>query len=211
MSVCNYIVTYHGVSYYESTLATLVEQRESAQAVCDNAVQVKEESDEKADDARRILETSSEVLERAQHEAAAEIHRINAKNQAERSAMVAHTQAKHLRRKENKAKETAAKAVAQAADVVAAERHTEQYTIKKTKVQSISEWLAQLTLVGSVKYKQWEKSLLLPYSESYNISEGMMVHMTEHGPLEWKQWMEFNRHHLTCTFPSSKIRKNLSK
>ena len=210
MSVCNYIVTYHGVSYYESTLATLVEQRESAQAVCDNAVQVKEESDEKADDARRILETSSEVLERAQHEAAAEIHRINAKNQAERSAMVAHTQAKHLRRKENKAKETAAKAVAQAADVVAAERHTEQYTIKKTKVQSISEWLAQLTLVGSVKYKQWEKSLLLPYSESHNISEGMMVHMTEHGPLEWKQWMEFNRHHLTCTFPSSKIRKNLS-
>mmetsp|Transcript_27553 Transcript_27553/g.33457 ORF Transcript_27553/g.33457 Transcript_27553/m.33457 type:complete len:1478 (+) Transcript_27553:475-4908(+) len=198
------------ISKEESRLATLLEQKEQAQSAYDMANKRKLSCDTKAAEAKRILTTSSEVLQRAQHEAAAEIHRLNAERQAERNAMMAHTQAKHLRRKADKAKDAAAKAVAKAADVVAAERHAEQYKVKKAKVCTISERLARLTLVGSVKYKQWEKSLSLPYSASHNISEGMMVHMTERGPSEWKQWMEFNKNHLTRTFPSGKVRRNLS-
>jgi len=200
----------HDTSSEDAEMNALQDQRERAEAAYEGARKHKLEADGKVEDAKAVLETSIEVLNRAKHEAAAEVHRHNAAKQSERNAMIAYSQARTLRKKADRARDIAQKAVSRAAEVVAAERQAEAYVIKKSKVKPICPRLAKLTLMGSVKFKQWQKSLSLPYSSSHNISEGMMIHMTERGPSEWKHWMEFSKNHITRTFPSAKIRKNLS-
>lgn len=81
------------------------------------------------------------------------------------------------------------------------------YKKKKDKIKPLSLNLAKLILITSTKYKYWEKSLALPYMHLHNICEGLMVFLSERGPTEWFKWVEFNKKHLTRTFPSMAYRQ----
>jgi len=73
--------------------------------------------------------------------------------------------------------------------------------------KDLSPDFAKLLLITTTKFKYWEKSLALPNLHMHSFSEGLMLFLSERGPSEWVKWIEFNKRHLTRTFPSRKLHK----
>jgi len=174
------------------------------------AEKVKVRLDGRLAEAKRALDRSTEIFTLAKDEIAAETYRTNAAKHAEKNAAVARSQAVLLRKKADEAEEKSREAQNAHAEAAAVLANALDYKKKKDKIKPLSLNLAKLILISSTKFKYWEKSLALPYLHSHNICEGLMVFLSERGPTEWFKWVEFNKKHLTRTFPSMAYRQSSS-
>jgi len=171
------------------------------------AEKVKVRLDGRLAEAKRALDRSTEIFTLAKDEIAAETYRTNAAKHAEKNAAIARAQGVMLRNKANEAEEKSREAHNKYAEASAVLANALDYKKKKDKIKPLSLNLAKLILITSTKYKYWEKSLALPYMHLHNICEGLMVFLSERGPTEWFKWVEFNKKHLTRTFPSMAYRQ----
>lgn len=174
--------------------------KEEALKLYELAVADKDEADCRAADAKRLLDTSSEVLTNAKREAISEIHRANAERLAQRTAAHAYDKALLTRQQAEQALVLADMAKEKAAEKAAAARHAREYRDKMAQVAHMSKTLACQTLLHSTKYKSWVKSLTLPSTHMHSFSQGMVINMKE------KEWItnciDFTMNHLCRTFPS---------
>ena len=194
--------TDHSVAF--STLESRKLQREEAFRQYEAAMEKKKQAEANVANAKRLLETSSEVLSNAKREAAAEIHRANAELQAERSAIAAYNKAVLLRKQATHALSLAKLAEAASAEKNAAFAHAREYKERQDKVGRISVALASMTLLDSLKFKYWEKSQTLLCTQMHSFSQGLVLQMLDLDA-QVSGLLKFSRSHMCRTFPSWKV------
>ncbi|KAL3786275.1 hypothetical protein HJC23_005353 [Cyclotella cryptica] len=193
-----------------SPLKTAVEiatiERDSALLIYEIAKESKEKADQRAAEAKQLHEKDCIRLKSMEREAMAELLNMESAQQAEVLAISACENAivhsERLGSLEQKYENAKALAVEKNGALEIARRYKE----KKIRVQPISPDLANLTFFHSCKHKSWEKSIVLPVCSMHSIPSDKVIERAEQGKDEWKQWVEFNKHHITRTFPQSSLR-----
>ena len=147
------------------------------------------------------------MLTLAKDEIVAETRLANVAKHAKKNAAVARSQGTMLRKKANEAEEKSREARNKNAEASSALANALDHKKKKNKIKPISLNLAKLILIASTKQKHWEKSLAFPYLHLHDMCEVLMVFLSERGTAEWFKWVEFNKKHLTRTFPSMACRQ----
>ena len=139
------------------------------------ALEKKRAAEEEAHEAKRLMDTSSEVYTNAKRDAAAEIQRANAVRMMEKSAVDAFGKAILCRKQAEHARTLAQMAQRTASDKASAAHHARVYKMRKDRINPISTNLAKLTLINSVSYKHWEKSHGLPQTSMHSFSQERFV------------------------------------
>jgi phosphatidylinositol phospholipase C delta len=192
----------HSIAF--STLEAMKLRQQEALRAYEEAMEVKSKAEARAEEAKRLLETSSEVLSSAKREVAAGIHRANAERQAERSAINAYNKAILSRKQAMHALSLATLAETTYDEKKAALAHAQKYKERHDKVAPVSLDLASATLLDSCKFKSWEKSIALPCTQMHSLPQGLVLHMFSLGS-QVKGMLEFTRSHMLRTFPSWKV------
>jgi hypothetical protein len=182
------------------------QERDSAYSVYESAKESKEKADQKAAEAKHTHEKDCIRLKSIEREAMSELLNMESAQQAEVLAVNAcenaNAQADRLLSLKQKYDNANALAKEKAGALEIAKRYKE----KRIRVQPISPDLAELTFFHSCKHRCWEKSSTLPVSSMHSIPDNKVIERAERGRAEWTQWVEFNKHHITRTFPQSSQR-----
>ena len=192
----------HSIAF--STLEARKLRQQEALRAYEEAMEAKAKAEARAEKAKRLLETSSEVLSSAKREIAAEIHRANAERQAERSAISAYNKAVLSRKQATHASSLATLAETTWDEKKAALAHAQKYKEKHDKVAPVSLDLSSMTLLDSCKFKRWEKSLALPCTQMHSFPQGLVLHMLSLDA-QVNGMLKFTRNHMLRSFPSWKI------
>mmetsp|Transcript_24357 Transcript_24357/g.35772 ORF Transcript_24357/g.35772 Transcript_24357/m.35772 type:complete len:1526 (+) Transcript_24357:151-4728(+) len=187
---------------YEEEIKIREEEKSTALKIYQEAMSKKAIIDAELADAQRLLDTSIEVLYKAEREAAAQVRRHNAERRSEQDTLEAHHHAVDTRRKAETALAEANTAVAKAADKAAAVSHAQLFREKTTRINVVSTELARITLLHSIKFRNLERSIALPSSYMHSISEGKLLQIAKSGKEDWNSWVQFNKTHLSRIFPS---------
>lgn len=182
-------------------------KRDAAQSGYEVALEKKADADEVQKEAKRLMETSSEVYTNAKRDAAAEIQKANAERMMEKSAVQAYGKAILCRKQAEHAAALATMATQTSEEKTAAVHHAREYKRRKDRIQRVSVELAKLTLLNSLSFKHWGKSHSLPQTCMHSIYEGRFLKMIEdeedgHGTSN--DFVSFTVNHLLRTFPSWK-------
>jgi hypothetical protein len=189
----------HSIAF--SALEARKMRHQEALRAYEEAVELKKKAETRANEARRLLETSSEVLSSAKREVAAEIHRANAEKQAERSAISAYNKAVLSRKQATHAQSLATLAETTWDEKKAALAQAKKYKEKYDKVAPVSLTLASMTLLDSHKLKNWEKSLAIPCTQMHSFPQGLVLHMLDTGT-QVNGMLKFTHDHMLRSFPS---------
>jgi len=192
----------HSIAF--STLEARKLRQQEALRAYEDAMEVKAEAEARAEKAKRLLDTSSEVLTSAKREVAAEIHRANAEKQAEKSAISAYNKAVLSRKQATHAVSLVTLAETTLDEKKAALAHAQKYKEKYDKVAPVSLELASLALLDSCKLQNWEKSIALPCTKILSFPQGLVLHMLNL-EAQVKGILRFTRNHLLRSFPSWKV------
>jgi hypothetical protein len=170
------------------------------------ALEKKSEADSKATDAKRLMDTSSEVFSNAKKAAATEINNANAKRQVEREAVQAFRKALIAKNLVESSALQARVGTEAAMEKIAAESRALEYKFKMDMRSPISSDLSRLTLLHSTKFKNWEKSISLPNSYMHSIAETRVSQMLENDEEHQRNHFgEFTEGHFIRTFPSWRL------
>jgi myosin heavy subunit len=179
---------------------------EEADAAYQAALKKKKTADEKAKNAKRLFDTSSEVLTRAQRDSANEINDANMRRQMEREAVQAYRNMIICQKLVSNASQKTKMAKDAALQKAAAERRAREYKIKMDSRGSVAPELARLTFLHSDKFQKWEKSHALPSFYLHSIAHVRVSQMLEkNGEKERDNFVAFTRNHLCRTFPSWRL------
>lgn len=192
----------HSIAF--STVEARKLQQQEALREYEKAMEVKTEAEARAEEAKRLLDTSSEVLSSAKREAAAEIHRANAERQAEKSAISAYNKAVLSRKQATHAISLATLAETTLDEKKAALAHAQKYKEKHDKVAPVSLGLASMALLDSHKFKSWEKSLALSCTQMHSFPQGLILHLLN-TDTHVNGMLQFTRNHILRSFPSWKL------
>lgn len=179
---------------------------ESATHEYDRALAQKAKAENDAATAKRVLDTSSEVLSSAQRDAAAEIHRANEDRVTKRRAVDSYNKAINARKAADRAKEQFKIAKEVLAQKNAALKQAQQYKQRMDKVVEFDTGLATVTLVHSSRHKHWGKSLALPTAYMHSLAQGVVQQMVEKDSAKQREFFAaFTSNHLIRTFPSWQV------
>jgi phosphatidylinositol phospholipase C delta len=192
----------HSIAF--STLEARKLRQQDALREYEKAMEVKAEAEARAEEAKRLLDTSSEVLSSAKREAAAEIHRANAERQAEKSAISAYNKAVLSRKQAMHASSLATLAETTLDEKKAALAHAQKYKERYDKVAPVSLGLASMALLDSHRFKSWEKSLALSCTQMHSFPQGLVLHMLNTDTYV-NGMLQFTRSHMLRSFPSWKL------
>jgi len=192
-----------------STLEARKLRHQDALRAYEESTEIKAQAEAKAGKAKRLLETNSEVLSSAKREVAAEIHRVNAEKQAEKSAVSAYNKAVLSRKQATHALSLATLAETTWDEKKAALAHAQKYKEKYDKVAPVSLALASMALLDSCKFKNWERSLTLPCTQMHSFPKGLLLHMLG-SETQIDGMLKFTRKHMLRSFPSWNLTDKVS-
>ena len=165
---------------------------------------VKEEyliAEQKCEESRNALNKNADLYYKAKIDANLQESKATAAQSLTHNALSAYERFQKLARAADDAQDHALDSRALAAEKVAAFRHAQDYTRKKSFIQPISLGLSRITLLHSVKFRYFEKSKALPFNHMHSLSEGKILQICE-AAYEKTNLSKFNRTHMTRVFPS---------
>lgn len=194
------------VAPLEENVQHAQEIRDEAFLVYERAKESKDEALEKAAKAKQVHETNCVNLATLERDAMAELLHKESVQQAELLAITTCENAIALRNQVEELTRAHAQAVELAVSKSAALKLATRYKEKRKRAQPVSSSLAKVTSLHSSRHRNWEKSFDLPSNVMHSVPIAKVVEKAERGKQEWKRWVEFNRTHLTRTYPESASR-----
>jgi hypothetical protein len=182
------------------------EDRDRVLALYESAKASKEKADQQAAEAKQAHERDCIRLKAMEREAMAELLNMESAQQAEVLAINACENANGHRDRLQSLQQKYENADRLAKEKSGALEIATRYKEKKIRVQPLSPELASLTFLHSCKHKSWEKSASLHVCSMHSVPDTKVVEQAEKGRAEWSQWVQFNKNHITRTFPQSSVR-----
>ena len=182
------------------------ESRDAAWSVYEAAKESKEEALKRAARAKHVHETNCVNLANLERDAMAELLYRESAQQAELLAFTTCENANAMINEVESFQRTFDEARALAFEKSGALKIAMRYKEKKKRLQPVSLSLVKLTTLHSCNRRSWELSSKLPNRAMHSIPDAKAVKMAEQGKEEWKLWVEFNKTHLSRTYPESASR-----
>ena len=177
-------------------------EKEEAAITLEAARVLQEEAESEALEAKRRLVTDMELFDKAKKDSVEAFNREKGDVLLWNRALVAYHNAVELKEEIERAESTATDLIAFEKETAAALRHAKDYRDSKVCIRKIYIPFEQATLLHGQKFKNWEKSLTLPYWHVHNFSEAAMMDIMSWGECELNQWREFNKTRITRVFSS---------
>lgn len=194
------------ISSLKRAVESAQEDRDAAYGMYESAKKSKEKADQRAAEAKQAYEKDCIRLKTMEREAMAELLNMESAEQAEVLAINACENANALRDRLRSLEQKCVNAKALAEEKAGALEIATRYKDKKIRVQPLSKELSNLTFFHSCKHKNWEKSSMLHVCSMHSIPDNRVVEHAEKGRAEWSQYVNFNKDHITRTFPQSAVR-----
>jgi len=177
--------------------------KDEAEASYHEALDKQKEAATKAEKAKRLLDTSSEVFTNAKRDAAQEQDSVSTRREREQNAVQAYKKFLFMEKKAALAASQAEMAEQKAAEKKSAEKRAYEYKFKMDRRGPLVPELAKLTFFHSTRYNTWEHSHTIPNSHIHSISEPRVYGMLETDEdVQRESFSEFTKNHLCRTFPS---------
>lgn len=193
-------------SSLERAVKVAQEDRDAVYAVYESAKESKEKADQIAAEAKSAHDKDCIRLKTMEREAMAELLNAESAEQAEVLAINACENANALRDRLRSLEQKCKNAEDLADEKAGALEIATRYKDKKIRMQPLSQELSNMTFFHSCKYKSWEKSAALHVCSMHSIPDSKVVEHAEKGKAEWTQYVEFNKNHITRTYPQSSTR-----
>ncbi|KAL7546595.1 hypothetical protein ACHAWF_009926, partial [Thalassiosira exigua] len=190
----------------EKAVQLAQDSRDAAHSIYECAREAKEEALERAARAKQVHETNSVNLANLERDAMAELLHKESVEQAKTLAVTACENAKALRDQVESLTTKRDEAKALAVEKSAALGIATRYKEKKKRLQPLSPSLADITLLHSANFRNWDKSSYLPNHAMHSIPDAKIMKKAEAGKDEWNRWVEFNKTHISRTYPESASR-----
>jgi hypothetical protein len=179
-------------------------KRDKILAIYEKKKAIKELTESRVLEAKRLFDTSTEVFSSAMRDAAKEMTRANVQELADRNAIVAFNRARLARKQADHALEVAKLAQSVVTEKECAIRRAEEYKEKTDRITVIPVALAKMTFLHTTKHRYWEKSLELPSTHAHSFAQGVVDEMTMRDPNHAKMMREFTMDRMCRTFASWK-------
>lgn len=171
----------------------------------------KERTEARAEEAKRVFETSENVFSQAMRNAAQDQRDVHYQKSIDRTALVGFNRARLLRKQAEHALEDARFAQSNVTDHQIIVKRATEYKEKMERITAIPTSLAKMTFLHTTKHRHWDKSLSLPNTHVHSFSSAVLQEMKELNPQNPNRLREFSMEHICRAFPSSKDFKNGAK
>lgn len=177
--------------------------KEEAEASHQEALEKQKEAATKAENAKRLLDTSAEVYTNAQRDAAQEQDSYSTRRERELTAIQAYKKYLSIKKEAAKASLQAEEADQKLVEKENAEKRAHEYKFKMDRRGPLVPELAQLTLYHSTRFKTWEQSHKMPNSHMHSICEPRVYDMLDNDEDDQRErFIELTKDHFCRTFPS---------
>jgi hypothetical protein len=165
---------------------------------------VKDETDLKSSEAKRLFDTSETVYSQAMRNAAKESRRADVQRLADRNAIVAFNRFRLASQQADHALERAryVQGIVEEKQIIV--KRAAEYSEKMDKITEIPTSLAKMTFLHTTKHRYWDKSVNLPNTHAHSFSQQVLAQMVEKDPRHPNRLKEFTADHICRTFPSWK-------
>ena len=191
-----------GLDDYLAVVEKKRKQLRSAEMAYKKALEAHEMTEQDLEKAREVLNKNADANYKAKIASNVMESKLNAEARRVEKALAAYERYMKLVKEADKAAEHASKSHSIAADKAVAQRRSQDYSKQKSYEHPISMALSDLTLLHSVKFKNFEKSQVLPLNHLHNLSEGKIYQICQKGHREMEDLIQFNKTHMTRVFPS---------
>ncbi len=186
----------------------LVDRRKTVRDRClkdyHNKKIIKDATEERATEAKRLFETSDNVYSQAMRNAAKEDRKADVQRQVDRNALLAFNQARLLRSQAVHALEDVRYAQSTVVERQMIIKRATEYNEKMARITPIPTSLAKMTFLHSTKHRHWDKSFDLPNTHVHSFAQGVLDEMKARDPQNPDRLKEFTTEHICRTFPSWK-------
>jgi hypothetical protein len=166
----------------------------------DVVVEEKREKDLIVAQEKRRLDTNSSVYQSAARDAASESDRLRTAQMLQQEAIVAYNTTIMLRQSLEGAITKADIAVEVAEAKKIAEKHAHEYKARRSMLVEIPQNLAKLTLLHSMKFLDWERSLSTTNICAQSIAQNVLLKMVESNPETRSNLKVYTKNHLCRVF-----------
>eukprot|EP00548_Thalassiothrix_antarctica_P009264 CAMPEP_0194157032 /NCGR_PEP_ID=MMETSP0152-20130528/70462_1 /TAXON_ID=1049557 /ORGANISM="Thalassiothrix antarctica, Strain L6-D1" /LENGTH=1458 /DNA_ID=CAMNT_0038865143 /DNA_START=158 /DNA_END=4534 /DNA_ORIENTATION=+ len=189
---------------------TMEKLRNEKDVLYQEALKKQNEAEAKATNAKRLLDTSSEVFTNAKRDAAQEQDEVNTRRQTECTIAQAYRKFLMASKLAKSVSLQTKSAVEIAEEKERAEERAFEYKFKVERLGCTIPELANLTFYHSTKFKTWEESRKAPNSHMHSISEPRVKQILEQDEeLQRENFRKFTKSHICRIFPSwRKAREN---
>jgi phosphatidylinositol phospholipase C delta len=196
-------------SRFQKVVEDLEWERNLAKQEYDAARSERERKDRVMAEEKRRLDTNAEVCKEATREAAVETDRTREEQHYQREAVTAYSEALAIRQEASDALDQLHSLKAKSKTKKMAVERAKEYKAKMDMMVELPLDLARLTLLHSVKYLNWSRSLSLSNAQVHSFAHNVLLLMLDKNPEEEKRNLHaFSKSHLCRVFPSWKALQN---
>ena len=175
--------------------------RNEAKGAYEAAKLEKERCDRVMTEEKSRMDTNAEVYQTAVRDAAVETDRVKVEELFQQEAIVAYNQMLLLKKQVQEASMKATNAAKSSERKTLAARRAREYKEKMDNVMEIPSSLANLTLIHSLRFRFWDKSLSLSSAHMHSFTNKVLGDMITVDPaVQRRNFATFTKHHLCRAF-----------